>query len=90
MKAVRIEKPGEVRLVELPIPEVPAGFARIKLVANAICATDLELIDGRIAARYPLIPGHNLEIILYEILVQLYNVTRHSYCLLSAIRVMVT
>lgn len=56
MKAVGIEKPGEVRLVELPIPEVPAGFARIKLVANAICATDLELINGRIAARYPLIP----------------------------------
>ena len=30
------------------------------------------------------------KIVLYEILVQLYNVARRSYCLLSAIRVVVT
>lgn len=30
------------------------------------------------------------KIVLYEIFVQLCNVARHSYCLLSAIRVVVT
>lgn len=58
MKAVVIQKPGEIVLTEreLPIPE--KGFARIKVKAAAICATDLEAIDGNIAAAYPLTPGH--------------------------------
>lgn len=58
MKAVEISAPGSICLVEAPIPNPPAGFARVKVKAAAICATDLEVIDGRIAANYPLIPGH--------------------------------
>ena len=58
MKAVIVKKPGEVALVEAPMPTPPAGFARIKVKAAAICATDLEVIDGNIPANYPLIPGH--------------------------------
>ena len=33
-------------------------MARVKVVAAAVCATDLEVIDGNIPANYPLIPGH--------------------------------
>lgn len=58
MKAVVIEKPGHVTLVEKPIPNPPAGFARVKVQAAAICATDLEVLDGNIPANYPLTPGH--------------------------------
>lgn len=58
MKAVEISAPGVVGLVDAPIPAPPAGFARIKVKVAAICATDLEVIDGKIAANYPLIPGH--------------------------------
>ncbi|MBE6702234.1 MAG: hypothetical protein E7585_02335 [Ruminococcaceae bacterium] len=58
MKAVVVKKPGEVVLCEMQKPEPPAGFARIKVKAAAICATDLEVIDGNIPASYPLIPGH--------------------------------
>ena len=58
MKAVVINKPGEVFLKEKPIPEPGEGFARIKVKAAAICATDLEVIDGNIPANYPLTPGH--------------------------------
>lgn len=58
MKAVIVKKPGEVVLENVAIPEPPAGFARIKVKAAAICATDLEVIDGNIPANYPLIPGH--------------------------------
>lgn len=58
MKAVVIQRPGEMFLTDKPIPEPPAGFARIKVAAAAVCATDLEVIDGNIPANYPLTPGH--------------------------------
>ncbi|MBQ8305800.1 MAG: alcohol dehydrogenase catalytic domain-containing protein [Blautia sp.] len=58
MKAVRVEAPGRIHLVQTDIPEPTPGFARIRVKAAAVCATDLEVIDGRIPARYPLIPGH--------------------------------
>lgn len=58
MKAVVINKPGEMFIADKPIPEPQAGFARIKVAAAAVCATDLEVIDGNIPANYPLTPGH--------------------------------
>ena len=58
MKAVQITKPGEVTLIDAPIPTPQKGFARIKVLTAAVCATDLEVIDGNIPANYPLIPGH--------------------------------
>ena len=58
MKAVVIRKPGSVSLEQVDIPEPPAGFVRVKVKAAAICATDLEVLDGNIPANYPLIPGH--------------------------------
>ena len=58
MRAVVIEKPQKISLeqVEKPVPE--KGFVRIKIMAAPICATDLEVVEGNIAAKYPLIPGH--------------------------------
>lgn len=58
MKAVVIEKPGVMQLQEVALPQPPANFVRVKVMAAAICATDLEVIDGNIPANYPLIPGH--------------------------------
>lgn len=58
MKSVVIKKPGVVTLKDTQIPQPQVGFARVKVMAAAICATDLEVIDGNIAANYPLIPGH--------------------------------
>lgn len=45
-------------LTDKPIPVPAPGFARIKVMAAAVCATDLEVIDGNIPANYPLTPGH--------------------------------
>ena len=50
MKAVVIEKPGIMVLKEMPVPQTPRGFVRVKVKAAAICATDLEVLDGNIAA----------------------------------------
>ena len=58
MKAIVIEKPGVVKLIEKPIPVPGPGFVRIKVMAAAVCATDLEVLSGRIPANYPLTPGH--------------------------------
>ncbi|MBQ3127196.1 MAG: alcohol dehydrogenase catalytic domain-containing protein [Clostridia bacterium] len=58
MKCVVIEKPGKVVYTDRELPALAADFARIKVMAAAICATDLEVIDGNIPANYPLIPGH--------------------------------
>jgi L-iditol 2-dehydrogenase len=58
MKAVQIKEPNSIALIDMPIPEPTAGFVRVKVVAAAVCATDLEVIGGNIPANYPLIPGH--------------------------------
>lgn len=58
MKAIVIKKPGHVVLEEKKIPEPQPGFVRVKVKAAAICATDLEVVDGNIPANYPLTPGH--------------------------------
>lgn len=58
MKAVVIREPGRISLEQVALPEPEPGFVRIKVMAAAICATDLEVLDGNIAANYPLTPGH--------------------------------
>ena len=45
MLAVHLES-GRVRLRRVPLPRVPKGFARIRLLAGGICSTDLELQRG--------------------------------------------
>ena len=45
MLAVHLES-GRVRLRKVPLPRVPQGFARIRLLAAGICSTDLELQRG--------------------------------------------
>ena len=58
MKAVVIKEPKNISLQNVDIPEPGENFVRIKVKAAAICATDLEVLDGNIAANYPLTPGH--------------------------------
>lgn len=58
MKAVVIKEPKSISLQEVEIPNPGPGFVRIKVKAAAICATDLEVLDGNIPANYPLTPGH--------------------------------
>lgn len=58
MKAIRFDEPHTVSLKEVPDPEPPSGWARIRTQAAAICMTDFEVLRGGIAAAYPVIPGH--------------------------------
>ena len=67
MKCIVIEKPGKVYISERELPALNKGFARIKVMAAAICATDLEVVDGNIPANYPLTPGHEWSGIIAEV-----------------------
>jgi alcohol dehydrogenase len=55
MIAVHLEN-GRVEIRRQPLPRIPKGFARIRLLAAGICSTDLELQRGYYGFRGT--PGH--------------------------------
>lgn len=67
MRCVVIEKPNKVYLTEREPTPLASGFARIRVKAAAICATDLEVVDGNIAANYPITPGHEWSGVVAEV-----------------------
>ncbi len=67
MKNVVVKAPGQVMLRDSEMPPLPKGFARVKVKYAAICATDLEIIDGNIPANYPLTPGHEWSGVVSEV-----------------------
>ena len=61
MRAFRVERPGDARLVDVPVPTPGPGEVLVRVEAVGICGSDLELIRGtRDAAfcRFPVVPGH--------------------------------
>ncbi len=49
-----------LRAVEMAIPEPGAGEVLIRVHVCAVCHTELDEIDGRVAARLPVVPGHQV------------------------------
>ena len=63
MKALIVEKPGVMRLDELPRPSIGAEEVLVKVAQAGICRSDYEVIDGtRLEAyvSYPIVLGHEL------------------------------
>lgn len=61
MKAVKIEKPWEVSVVELPQPVPGAGEALVKIRAAGICGSDIGAYRGTNGlVSYPRVIGHEL------------------------------
>ena len=64
MKALRIHGPLEMRIEEMPIPPIGEGQVLVRVDTVGICATDIELFEGRMPyirqglTRLPLTPGH--------------------------------
>jgi len=61
MRAFRVERPGDARLVDVAAPTPAPGEVLVRVEAVGICGSDLELIRGtRDAAfcRFPVVPGH--------------------------------
>jgi len=61
MKAAVWTATDQVQVSKLPMPEVPAGWALVKVAYNGICGTDLAILHGRHPrASAPLIMGHEI------------------------------
>ncbi|MBI2869944.1 MAG: zinc-dependent alcohol dehydrogenase family protein [Chloroflexi bacterium] len=65
MKAQILEKTAPVedrplRLVSLPAPKPGPGEILVKVSVCGVCHTELDEIEGRLPARLPVIPGHEI------------------------------
>lgn len=61
MRALLVERPGDARLVDVPVAEPEPGDAVVRVGAARICGSDVELLEGTRApgyVRYPIVPGH--------------------------------
>jgi len=62
--AVVIDGPNSAKLQHLPAPQPNPGDVLIRVAHVAVCATDLEILDGTLGyyktgvASYPIVPGH--------------------------------
>lgn len=65
-RAVEILGKGKARLATKKAPEPGRGEILVRTAWQGICATDLEILDGRLGyyasgmAKYPIVPGHEL------------------------------
>ena len=59
MKAVLINQPGEIKVTDIPMPEVKEGEALLKIRYCGICGADVASYTGNQPfTTYPRIPGH--------------------------------
>jgi 2-desacetyl-2-hydroxyethyl bacteriochlorophyllide A dehydrogenase len=59
MKAVYLEGPEQLAVIDRPMPEPGPGEVRLKVRMAGICASDLSVIKGlNPVGAYPLTPGH--------------------------------
>jgi threonine dehydrogenase-like Zn-dependent dehydrogenase len=59
MKAAVFEKPGVIKVKEVPVPEIGDNEVLIKIKYTGICGTDWSIYNGWYSAdKLPMIPGH--------------------------------
>jgi len=68
MRAAVVYGQNQLRVESVPIPPVPEGSFRIRVVACAICGTDMRIYKkGDYRAQYPVITGHEIAGIVDEV-----------------------
>ncbi|MGH3449185.1 MAG: zinc-dependent alcohol dehydrogenase family protein [Haloechinothrix sp.] len=61
MRAAIIDRPGEIRVGDVPDPKPRDGQVVVAVGACGICGTDLHIADGHFPPTpYPIVPGHEL------------------------------
>jgi len=62
MRAMLFRSAGKPLIeTRLPIPEPGPGKVRVKVLACAVCRTDLHVVDGELTEpKLPLVPGHEI------------------------------
>ncbi len=66
-KAIRIDQPNKIALVNLKLTSLQADEIIIKVMASGICGTDIHILRGDYIAKYPIIPGHEFSGIIEKI-----------------------
>jgi len=66
-KAIIIDKPNKISLVDRNLSTLSEGEILIKVIASGICGTDLHILRGTYMAKYPIIPGHEFSGIIEEV-----------------------
>ncbi|MCL2813683.1 MAG: alcohol dehydrogenase catalytic domain-containing protein [Oscillospiraceae bacterium] len=68
MKAYMVKRAGECELCEIPVPEIKAGEALVKVKAASICHSDLDIIEGRRvhSIKLPVVLGHEFAGVVEE------------------------
>ena len=65
MKAIQYLGANKLAVTDVPVPETPTGWAKIKVSHSGICGTDLNIYSGgHPRAKAPLIMGHEFSGIL--------------------------
>lgn len=68
MKAIKITKPNEIMIDDIPMPEVKEGEALLKIRYCGICGADVASYTGNQPfTTYPRIPGHEFSAEIVEI-----------------------
>jgi 2-desacetyl-2-hydroxyethyl bacteriochlorophyllide A dehydrogenase len=58
VKAASLTEPYCLKTSDRPVPEITNSEVLVRITATAICGTDIGIYKGDIAAKYPLIQGH--------------------------------
>ena len=60
MKACVFRGPGDVTVIDMPVPEPGRGEILIRVAAAGLCASDVRVYKGEKYAKLGVIPGHEL------------------------------
>jgi threonine dehydrogenase-like Zn-dependent dehydrogenase len=62
MKELYLEKPGDLKMIEMaPVPAPMAREVKVKVIYGGICGSDLRVLRGTVPyATYPCRPGHEI------------------------------
>ena len=66
-KAIRIDQPNQISLVDVNLPSLSAKEILIKVMASGICGTDVHILRGGYFSNYPIIPGHEFSGIVEKV-----------------------
>lgn len=88
MKAVYIEKPFDLKIVDIPTPELKeATDVKIKVLCGSICGSDVGIYNGKNAlATYPRIIGHEYGGIVEAVGQAVTNVKVGDYVAVDPVR----
>lgn len=75
MRAVQLFSPGDVRCVEVDVPQIKKGNdVIVKVMSCGVCGSDIPRVMSKGAYKYPITIGHEFAGQVYEIGTDVTNV----------------